>query len=38
MTLRSQNISYQNVVKIEESCVYTVNSENPGWTDIISGD
>lgn len=34
MTLRSQNISYQNVVKIEESCVYTVNSENPGWTDL----
>ena len=34
MTLKSRNISYDSIVKIEESCVYTQNSANPTWTDL----
>ena len=34
MILSSRNISYDNVVTIEEQCVYTVNEENPAFTDL----
>ena len=34
MKLKSCNLSYDNIVKIEETCIYTENKENPGWTDF----
>lgn len=34
MTLHSKNISYDNVVTIEETCVYRPNEINPDHTDL----
>lgn len=34
MTLKSRNISYDSIVKIEERCHYTENKNNSTWTDL----
>lgn len=34
MVLKSRNVSFRNIVSIEETCTYTTSPENPEWTQL----
>lgn len=35
MVLKSRNISFKNIVSIQEVCTYTESKDNPNWTNLI---
>ncbi|XP_049851516.1 protein slowmo homolog [Schistocerca gregaria] len=34
MVLKARNVTFDKVVKTEETCIYTPNAENPNWTNL----
>jgi hypothetical protein len=34
MTLASQNVTFDSLIKMEETCTYTIDKENENWTNL----